>query len=143
MSNTIKYLDAAMKKLKLPSDNALALNLGISRSSISEYRKGSSRMDNYTATRLAQVLEVPAMLLIAETNLEREKDARKQMFWLNLIDETKRAATEAAERAEAELKKGDSTITHNAHYRQFKERKHRPFLSMIMKISRMDRRNKA
>ena len=82
---TNEYLDAAKKRLNVASDYALAKWLEIKPSRISEYRSGKHGMDNYTAARLANLLEINPLQVIADTNAEREKCDKRREFWQKLV----------------------------------------------------------
>lgn len=83
MKTTLEYLDEAKLKLGITSDNQLALHLGLTRASISDYRHKRSTMDPYTATQIAIILDIDPMLVIATANIEREKDGKRREFWEN------------------------------------------------------------
>ena len=89
-----KYLDDAKKKLGIESDYALAKLTGISQEAVSRYRTGSRVMDDYTAAKLAEVLEIDPLEVIATANADREKDEERANFWRLLAK--KRAAPIAA-----------------------------------------------
>lgn len=79
--NTLEYLDAVKAKTGLTTDYQLAKLLELEPSNITMYRKGRRVMDPYIATRVAEILEVPPMLVIAQSQLEREKDETKRAYW--------------------------------------------------------------
>lgn len=85
---TRNYIELTKKKLKIESDYALAKVLGVSRAAIGKYLTGERVMDDYTAAKIAQVLDLPEIKIIAEANQEREKDAKKKSFWKKLAKET-------------------------------------------------------
>lgn len=91
---SIKYLDDTKKKLGVSSDYALAKQTGISQEAISQYRNGKRVMDDYTAAKLAEVLEIDPLEVIATANADREKDENRANFWRVLAK--KRAAPIAA-----------------------------------------------
>lgn len=69
--NTPQYLDAAKKKLGITSDYALAPRLELSRAAISKLRTGIAIMSNTTAAKLAEILELDLVKVIADAELER------------------------------------------------------------------------
>ena len=144
MTSTIKYLDEALKKLKLPSDNSLAIKLGLTRGWISKLRNGKASMDEYTAARLAEILERPAIEIIATAQLERERCEFKREFWARMVDKTKRPEQATGEQkgieATGEPKKGQNPSAHNAYYQKRDRRKFLSFQSILWKISGKDRR---
>lgn len=78
---TLEYLDAVKAKEGLKSDYQLAQKLETSTAAIGQYRSGKRVMDDYTAARVAELLEMPPLLLIAQANAEREKDETKRAYW--------------------------------------------------------------
>lgn len=114
---SIKYLDDAKIKLGISSDYALAKLTGISQEAISQYRTGKRIMDDYTAAKLAEVLDIEPLEVIATANAEREKDETKANFWRIL------AKKKAAPMAVILLVVGGAAITyehieteHTIHY---------------------------
>jgi transcriptional regulator with XRE-family HTH domain len=87
MLNTIRYLEEAMRILKTESQGQLAQRLGITRPAISQYMAGTRIMDDYTAARVAKVLGIDPLQVIAAANAEREKDSERRGFWLKLAGE--------------------------------------------------------
>ena len=81
MKRTIKYLEEAQKATGADSDKTLAKLLGITAPAISQYKKGSRTIDDYTATKIANVLQINPLEIIAAANAEREKDAGRREFW--------------------------------------------------------------
>lgn len=88
--NTNEYLDAAKTRLNIESDYALAKWLEINQGYITGYRSGKVRMDNYIAARIANLLEINPLQVIADTNAEREKCDRKRAFWRELVKDRQR-----------------------------------------------------
>lgn len=82
---TSKYLDRAKQATKSQSDYALAKLLGIDDSALQHYRKGRRIMDTYTATKIAQLLDINPMELIAVAEAERATDAQKRLYWLKWV----------------------------------------------------------
>jgi hypothetical protein len=78
---TNDYLDALKAKLDLRSDYQLAQTLDTSTAAIGQYRTGKRTMDDYTAARVAELLGMEPLILIAQANAEREKDSQKAAFW--------------------------------------------------------------
>jgi plasmid maintenance system antidote protein VapI len=69
--NTVQYLNAAKRKLEISSDYALAKRLGITKASISLLVNGRSVMSNTTAAKIAEILELDPLRVIADMELER------------------------------------------------------------------------
>ena len=83
MKTTIEYLDIAKKMLEIESDYELARQLDLGRSSISGYRKGKNTFDDYTALKIARVLKIDPMEVIAAANAERAKSEEEKKDWEN------------------------------------------------------------
>lgn len=86
MKTTIRYLDEAKVVLDIESDYAMAQFLGVGRSAISGYRTGSRIIDDYAAAKIAGVLGIDPMLVIAAANAEREKTADRKEYWKNFYE---------------------------------------------------------
>jgi hypothetical protein len=71
---TTQYLDAVKKKLGIESDYALAPRLGLTRFGVSKLRNGISAMGTTTAAKIAEILEIDPMKVIADAELERGSD---------------------------------------------------------------------
>ena len=78
--NSMEYLDKAKEKLGIQSDNGISKHLGITRCAISNYRSGTSKMDDFTAAKIAEILEIDPLIVIAAANAEREKGERRE-YW--------------------------------------------------------------
>jgi transcriptional regulator with XRE-family HTH domain len=85
MKSTTEYLDEAKKRAGIESDYALAKRLGVTKAAISNYRQGISKMDDYTAAQIADLLEVDPLEVIAAANAEREKDEKKKDYWRKIF----------------------------------------------------------
>lgn len=81
MKTTADYLDDAKKKLCVESDYALAKWLEINTGILSGFRSGKRQLDNYTAARIANLLEISPLEIIATSEMEREKDSDRRRFW--------------------------------------------------------------
>lgn len=82
--NTKEYLEAVKTKTGIDSDYKLAKLLNLTKQAISKYQLGNRVMDDYTAAKIAEVLEIPAIRVIADANAEREKDEKKRNYWEEL-----------------------------------------------------------
>ncbi|WP_018507899.1 helix-turn-helix domain-containing protein, partial [Thiobacillus thioparus] len=78
---TAEYLEMALTKRARGVNAELARMLGIARSAITHYQTGHRIMDDYTASKVAEVLGIDEMELIALANAEREKDPEKRAYW--------------------------------------------------------------
>lgn len=68
---TIDYCKAAKKKLGITSDYALAKELKLTRSAISFLVNGHCAMSTTTAAKIAEILELDEIKVIADVELER------------------------------------------------------------------------
>jgi predicted transcriptional regulator len=81
MKTTVEYLDATKARLGLESDYAAAKALGVTRAAVSRYRTGTGTFDDLTAARVAEILGVEPIEVIAAVNYERTKDVRGRAVW--------------------------------------------------------------
>ncbi len=79
--NTQEYLKAAKRKLEAKTNAELARALGLSRAALTRYDQGERVIDDYTAARVAELLDIDELEVIAQANAEREKDTTKRAFW--------------------------------------------------------------
>lgn len=79
-SFTNKYLDRVIEQLKLPSDYALAEVLGISTQAIYKLR-GGGIMSATTAAKVADLLQLDPLTVIADTELERASSPDDRKLW--------------------------------------------------------------
>lgn len=70
-------------KLGIKSDYALAKALGINRGMISHYMAGTRTPDAYAAVKMAEILGLHPMMLLAEFESETEHNEEKRKFWEN------------------------------------------------------------
>lgn len=79
-------------KTGIKSDYALADALGCSRQRISEVMSGKCKPDAYLAIKIADVLRLHPMMLIAEFEAESAKSEERRGFWLNFKQRIKGGA---------------------------------------------------
>jgi transcriptional regulator with XRE-family HTH domain len=84
MKSVSEYLDAVKKRLDLPSDYAAAKALGVTPSAISKYRLGRASFDDLTCLRVAEILGVDEIEVIAAANAARANDPRIRRVWENV-----------------------------------------------------------
>lgn len=84
--NTLDYLAACKERLGVETDYALAKRLGIRQTTIISYRKGRSRMDDDVALKVAEVLQLHPLQVIAASNAERAKTEEQKARWLGLME---------------------------------------------------------
>lgn len=79
-------------KLGVKSDYALAKALGINRGTLSGYLTAKREPDAYTAVKMAEILNVHPLLLLAEFEAETAKTAERKAFWLNFVQRIRSGA---------------------------------------------------
>lgn len=79
-------------KLGIKSDYGLAKALKSDRRRISEYMAGTRKPDAYIAVKMAEILKVHPLLLLAEFESETEKNEEKRNFWINFAQRIKSGA---------------------------------------------------
>lgn len=84
MKTSCDWIDAVKRRHGLDSDYAVAKLLEVSTSHISHYRNGRSTMDPYMAARVAELLDLEPIQVIACAEAERARDAGKKDFWKRL-----------------------------------------------------------
>ena len=82
MKTTSEFLDAVKERHSLQSDYALAKRLGVRHSTISHYRSGRSSMDPKTAVKIAELLALDPLEVIAAAEVERARDEKTKGFWM-------------------------------------------------------------
>lgn len=97
---TRQYIDECRKVAKKErgseSDYAVAMLLGISEDAVNRYRKGERAMDNNTARRVAELLHVEPLEVIAAAEVERAKTPSDKAAWRKWIKSPKGLALVAA-----------------------------------------------
>lgn len=93
MHTTIELIEAAKEKLGFASDGQLARRLDLSRSAISCYRNKSVTLDDSTAEKIAEILEMPPEYVVACMHAERARGTPQRALWERMA---KRMATAAA-----------------------------------------------
>lgn len=82
--NTQDYLNQAKIALNVPSDYALAGRLGITRSYMSKLRLGKNALSDELAVQIAQIINVPAPIVLADAHVEREPDPVIKAAYIDL-----------------------------------------------------------
>ncbi|MCU7810701.1 MAG: helix-turn-helix domain-containing protein [Candidatus Thiodiazotropha sp. (ex Notomyrtea botanica)] len=82
---TIEYIDKAKKSLGISSDYAFAKWLGVGRNAVSNYRNNIRTINDATAVKIADVLKIDPIEIIAQANLEREKNPENKKFWKDFL----------------------------------------------------------
>jgi len=84
--NTLEYLEACKERLNITSDYALAKALGLSQTGLSNYRTGRSRMDDDVALKVADILHLHPLQVIAAANAERAKTPESKARWMGVME---------------------------------------------------------
>ena len=80
-----QLIDEAMAATGARTHYQLAKTLGLTTPRISDYAKGKRKPDEYACTKIAIALGKDPAEVIAEVNLEWEKDEKRREFWRNFI----------------------------------------------------------
>lgn len=83
MVDTRQLLDAIKTRYDLPSDYALARQLGVSKQCVSNWRHGHT-MDDSSALRVARLLDIPPGDVLVYLRAQRSTDPRLRRAWLEL-----------------------------------------------------------
>lgn len=83
MKDTNQYLDAIKAKHGLTSDYQLAKLMGIRQSTISGYRAGRSHFDDLMALKVAELLGIQPIEVIAAANVARAKTTEVRKVWID------------------------------------------------------------
>lgn len=81
--NIVELLDKSKTKLGVNSDYALAKALEIHQARLSAYRKGVEHPDPYALVKIAMLLDLDPLALIAEAEEQSEKNPARKAFWGN------------------------------------------------------------
>ena len=95
MKTTAQYLAEIKAKTGSPSDGAAGLALGWSRPATTAYKHNRSAFDNHTCLRVARTLNIPLIQVIADMELQRERDPERRADWLEFAT-TSKAESDAA-----------------------------------------------
>lgn len=87
--NTKEYLNEVKRVKGIESDYKLAKYLGITKQAISGYQQNNRVMDDYTAAKIAKVLGIPEIQVIADANAEREKTEERRDFWRKIAEDSR------------------------------------------------------
>jgi hypothetical protein len=82
MNATNKYLDLCKAKLKVDSDYALAKELDVSTQQLSNYRSERNGADTVLAVKMAELLKLNPLRVIAEIQAESARTEKARSFWL-------------------------------------------------------------
>ncbi len=81
MKTTLDFLDSVKAKHGLTSDYQLAKLLECQPSAISNYRMGRSRLDDDAALKVADLLSIDPVFVLANIHAERAKTQEQKKIW--------------------------------------------------------------
>lgn len=90
-----ELVDQVKEKAGFRSYYAMAHGLDIAEQNISAYRKGQRVPDAYACTKFAIVLGQDPAQLIAEMELQKEKDERRKDFWRGFLSRARKGTAVA------------------------------------------------
>lgn len=76
-----EWLEKTKEKLDISSDYKLAKIIGVKATAISNIRIRNNGMDNYTAARIADILEIERMTVIIDMEILKAKNNEKLNYW--------------------------------------------------------------
>ena len=79
---TIEYLDQVKARHGIKSDYALAQVLAVTHATVSHYRTGRSIMDATVAVKVAELLALNPLVVIAAAEIERATKDKVRQVWL-------------------------------------------------------------
>jgi len=86
MKTTVEYLDQVKAARGLPSDYALAKLLGVTHTSIIQYRNGRSALGIETSMKIGELLGLDGHAIYADGQIERAKNAQVMEFWKTISE---------------------------------------------------------
>jgi hypothetical protein len=96
VKTTVQYLDALKARFDLPSDYAAAKYLGVTRAAVSRYRSGHGVFDEKVAIRVAELLSLDPLEVIAACKAESAPDLHIRRVWENAWGKATGAAVTSA-----------------------------------------------
>lgn len=78
---SVQWLDRIREERGVESDYKLAQLLGVSKVAISQQRSGKNEMSVRAAVRAAELLNLPALLVIASVMYHGDRESNRE-FWL-------------------------------------------------------------
>lgn len=84
MKHTVELLDRYKKAAGLKSDNAAAITLGVTRSTVSAWRHGKNRPDPETVEAMARAAGLNAAKWVPLVESERAKTQEARATWLRI-----------------------------------------------------------
>lgn len=86
MKTTIEFLDEVKARTGAPSDYAAAKILGLTRSQVSKYRGGRDYIGDETAEKIANILGVSPVFVMACAHAERAKNPSVKHHWMEAAE---------------------------------------------------------
>jgi len=89
VQKTVEFLDRVKAEYLLDSDYQLAHKLDISKQAISKFRTGRHFFGNVAAVKVAELLDLLPMYVLACSHLERsifKNDSDDAKFWQRYVD---------------------------------------------------------
>ncbi|CAI8692867.1 MULTISPECIES: helix-turn-helix domain-containing protein [Burkholderia] len=86
MKTTGEWLDALKERLNLPSDYALAKELGVTRQAVSSWRNGHKTFTEEMCLQIAEKLDVSPFEVLATVKIEWIKDADRRAVWTRALE---------------------------------------------------------
>lgn len=81
MKSTVEYLDAVKARLDLTSDDAASRVLGVTPSAVSKYRVGRACFDDDICVRVADILGIDVLQVVATAHFERARTDVGRAIW--------------------------------------------------------------
>lgn len=88
MKTTSEYLAEIKAATGKASDGAAGIALGWTRPATTAYKYNRSAFDNHTCLRVARALNIPIIQVIADMELQRERDPARRADWLPFATKT-------------------------------------------------------
>lgn len=82
--NSADYIEQLRKLTKTGSLYSVAKLTGLSENAVQHYSKGRREFDTYAALRVAELLNIEPMQVIADVEAAREKDEGRKRYWQEL-----------------------------------------------------------
>lgn len=80
MKSTRQYLADLKAKYQISKNRELAKLIDVKEATVSRYMSGDRVIDNTTALKIAQLLEIDEAIVIAQANFERESGENKKRW---------------------------------------------------------------
>lgn len=86
MNTTQRYLETLKAKTGAPSDYKLAQILDITRQQMSNYRTRGEQFGEETCMKVASILEIDPVIVMAEVQMEKAKNEQAKAAWKMLFE---------------------------------------------------------